>query len=54
MKVKSPSLLFNSEARLMAPCGVGRQIKTADTATTQESGLWSGFWGGNGPLRCGA
>ena len=53
MKVKSPSRLFNSEARLMAPYGVARQIKAADTATTQESSIWTDFWGGNGPLRSG-
>ena len=45
MKIKSPSLLFNSEARLMAFCGGARQIGSMTKATPHEgdSDLGSGY-----------
>jgi pimeloyl-ACP methyl ester carboxylesterase len=43
MKVKSPSLLFNSAIRLMALCGDLRQTRPVAKATAQEGDLGGGY-----------
>ncbi len=46
MKIKSPSLLFNSVVHMTTLCEVGRQTEAAATATDHASDLESAFRGG--------